>query len=407
MGPDAWPARDLRLRWRRLAPSAPDLPFRLRTMDRVICSTDNGQQRQFALRAQLKTSSGVQLVSSFSLRTPRDVFTLLSHFKAINEFDALLDLVDWSGFTPYDVYGLVLQRLPESGRFCAFGPTYSPREHFKAAVLSAEFQKNIINLASNAFGDRKRLIHIHIPKTAGTALNYHLVNKFPTLQFHHRNEVQTSKDQLLQEMRKFADRARDTMDIYLCGHVELDWCMSRGVYRYGDKVFTIVRHPHRIVLSLLNFYIDQIVSDPASKNANTRKWLAAINLKEYPKLSRQEDFVGMARLLLANQGLIEKDVMCKYLGSGTCESSIDLMARANIEITEVNSYAGWLRQAWNINSNIRVNKSTAYVNFDMFSQSDKDGVVTLCQEDLRLYNRIIKAMSNKGEVYVTGRDLLG
>jgi hypothetical protein len=51
----------------------------------------------------------------------------------------------------------------------------------KTTLESEEFQQNIVGLILNSYPEKRRLIHIHIPKCAGTHLRARLELKYPTV----------------------------------------------------------------------------------------------------------------------------------------------------------------------------------------------------------------------------------
>jgi hypothetical protein len=56
--------------------------------------------------------------------------------------------------------------------------SYHPCGHFRAALLSDEFRRNVVQGLLAAFPEKGRNVFIHVPKCAGTDLIFNLVHRF-------------------------------------------------------------------------------------------------------------------------------------------------------------------------------------------------------------------------------------
>jgi hypothetical protein len=110
----------------------------------------------------------------------------------------------------------------KDARAARIRPDYSAREHARAALLSAEFQRSIIQLIDNTYPEKRRLIHVHIQKTAGLGLQEKLFAQFPT-----------ALSSLSQE----------------------ELSVKRVFFEAGDRPFAVIRHTYDIVVytSILSY----------------------------------------------------------------------------------------------------------------------------------------------------------
>jgi hypothetical protein len=338
--------------------------------------------------------------------TPRELFELLRRYDVSADMSSFARSIDWSELRPHHIYWLVLQRLPESAKVAVPGPDYSAREHATAALLGPEFQRSIIKLVADAYPEKRRLIHVHIQKTAGLDLKENLSARLPALPISLSQDEITSKRLLISAVRSVINNLHQADSLYIGGHKELSWYLKHSLYRFGDRLFAVVRHPHDIILSYINFIIGRFIDDPQLKRYDTRDWAGVIGLEKLPELRDPKSITEIAsRLLLTRKSIIRPNFLCTYLGYGTAESAFEMMARTNIEITDITRYKRWLVEAWGINSGTRINRSTQHISFESFSASQKEYIQELCEQDMLLYPSIIRALDRSSAPYVLGSEI--
>jgi hypothetical protein len=298
--------------------------------------------------------------------------------------------------------------LPEAARFARTRPDYSAQEHARAALLSAEFQNSIIQLIANAYPEKTRIIHVHIQKTAGLDLQKKLSALFPAALITLSQEEVTSKQAFFETIKAIVGNLSNHNSLVIAGHKELTWYLSRSLYRYGDRMFAVIRHPYDIVISYINFIIGRFVNDPKLSRYDTRDWAGMIGLGDLPDLSKNDNILGIAsKLLVTRSTIIRPNFLATYLGKGTAHSALDLIARTDIEITDVGMYKRWLKETWGIESDTRVNQSRPYVTIDSFRASEREYIKENCAEDMILYSALMKALKLRGASYIRGADILG
>ena len=341
-------------------------------------------------------------------RTPRDLFDLFQRYDVSKGLDGLLDLIDWAGVTPHQIYWTVLQRWPEAARVPTIKPAYSPRIHASAALLADEFQKSVLRLAANAYPEKRRLIHVHIQKTAGDDLRKNLVARTPSLHVSMTQSEITTRGALFTALSEFSTRIQNCDSMYIGGHKEVNWYLNQSIYRFGDRMFTVIRHPYEIVISYINFILERFSRDCQMNNFETRNWAGAIGLDKLPDPMNSDDAFGIAsKVLMTKTTVIRPNFLATYLGTGTVESARELMVRTNIEITDIERYNDWLKRTWGINSTTRSNTTQKRVTFKDFSNSQQAYIEEICREDLALYSFIRGEIVRRGNVCVSGAELFG
>ena len=130
-------------------------------------------------------------------RRPREVFELFSLYDPAGGIQSLLDKVDFTGTHPADIFRCVHQRRPKLIQFVVEGKNYKPKHDFAAALASGEFQSSVLHHLLDSFPEKRRVIFIHIPKSAGTDLIQHLAHRY--LSINNRIEINawTSTDLFL------------------------------------------------------------------------------------------------------------------------------------------------------------------------------------------------------------------
>ena len=282
----------------------------------------------------------------------------------------------------------------------------SPRDRAEAALISHEFQSSVIRLILNAFPGKKRLVHVHIHKTAGLDLKHQLTKRYVGLHDSLSKAELTPKPKLFQNIRQFIDRIDDGDSIYVGGHFRLTWCLDNSLFRLGDRLFTVVRHPYDIVISYINFILKRFAEDPRLTRTDTRDWANGMDLDEIPAPMSDSDAFQIASRLLVNRQIILGNFLTSHLGKGTVESALELMACTNIEITEISRYKQWLKQGWRIDTNTRTNHSPQRIRYADLTPPQQEYVNEICAEDVKLYTIISEAFNTSDSDRIFGYELV-
>jgi hypothetical protein len=338
-------------------------------------------------------------------RNLRETLQLLSLLDPDRGLHALLDQIDWSAVFPQQIYDAILDRLPESAELAASTEGYSALRHARAALISAEFQINIVKRTLEAFPEKTRLLFVHVPKCAGTDLTENLRTRYPWLSKGLGEANWTSPAQLLAHLRQFVIDAQFADTVFVSGHFRLKWYLTNGLYRNADRLFAAVRHPHELVLSQVNYILKRFREDPEYARPDTRAWIKTIGESPPRPAASEADFRELGFRILANSKIVRRNFLCHFLGNDTADSAIAMLSGCDIELTEIRRYTTWLNTTWGIASATRLNEAHPILKWRDLDRSQRDYVSEICDQDLRLYERIVTAMDHRGDCRISGRDL--
>jgi len=336
----------------------------------------------------------------------REVFEMLGEFDESAGLDALLDMIDWTGVTPHQIYGAFLDRLPKCAEVTVIKENYSGKTHARETLLGAEFQLQIIARLLNAFPDKSRLFHVHVPKAAGTDLREILVAKYPYIHFNHSQAESTSTTALLSHLRDFVRGTRSADKVLITGHIGLKWYIERSLCRFVDRVFAVLRHPHDSLLSLVNYYLRRIYEDPECRSPDTQSYARYLGVGSFEAKLPVEAQREIGVRMLANDDMMNANRLCNMLGAGTALSALELMAQCNIELTEVGRYGRWLKERWGVVSQTRLNVSPQLITFSGLAPAQRQHIREICEEDMKLYTIIVKALDRRHGCRVFGAELV-
>jgi len=282
-------------------------------------------------------------------RTIRETFEMLSEINSEGSLETQLSALDWTGVTTHQVYGAFLDRLPESWSVVRHFSKVDPLRHALACLKSAEFQGRVIELILHAYPEKRRLIHVHVPKTAGVDLREQLVRKYP-----HIHDSQTAQDfgtaPLHRHLSDFSRQVQRSDTIFVTGHIPLKWYITCRLCRHGDKIFSVLRHPRDSLLSLLNYYLQRIRECPSCTESNTRSYAKFLGVTEFPKVMSADEQRQLAKQMLYKEEMMKPNFLTHMLGEGTRDSALELIVRSNIELIPLKEYNNYMMQEWGIES---------------------------------------------------------
>jgi hypothetical protein len=338
-------------------------------------------------------------------KNPREVLELLARIDDTGDLDALFDKVDWSEITRGQFYQIVFGRLPETASLAVPPKDWSPRPHATAAVSSPEFQIGIRERILAAFPEKRRLIFIHIPKCAGTDLYEGVAARFPRVYEDLSNSEWISGGKFFLYLRNLVVRLRESDSIFIHGHVPLSWYINRNLYRFGDRIFTVVRNPIDIMLSQVNYVFKRFFEAPSvAFKPDVKRWSGFLGLESFDRNAPTETLVQLGLRMLRDQRIVPPNYLCTYLGKRTAESALEAVGRTDIEITDVERYCDWLGENWGLQTTY-ANKSRRILSTEHLDEADVDYLASISHEDTVLYERILAALERSGANSIRGSDL--
>jgi hypothetical protein len=263
---------------------------------------------------------------------------------------------------------------------------YYPTEFLKEALECEGVQQNIVRLILNAYPEKRRLIHIHIPKCAGTHLRARLEVKYPTVCRVLEEASWTPKPLLYETLHDIASSMPFCDAIFVHGHRSISWYLENKLCRLGDLVFTVVRNPLEINISQTNYVITRFLEDPGFLDPDTCEWSDFLSLTPTEFDQSPEGLANLARRILREPSVVTRNPLCEFLGGGDAESALDAMVRSNIEITDVARYDLWFEQKFGIATGVRENVSRKILKLPELELEDIEVLQDLTNDqDKRLY----------------------
>ena len=202
-------------------------------------------------------------------RTGRELFELLEYLTPEIGLDSVLDMVDFTGVTPSDVYLTVLGRAAGNLEAARQSDGFDPRRFFRALLLGREFRESVTVAFLKAFPEKSRDIFIHVPKCAGTDLIMNLASRQLPMPKLLEVDGWLTEAEFLLAVGGIARLARHHDRVFIYGHMELGGYTYHAGVRSSDCFFTVIREPLDQMLSQANYAIGRLRQDPEGKNPDT------------------------------------------------------------------------------------------------------------------------------------------
>lgn len=334
----------------------------------------------------------------------RDLFEAMSTDPAPASVESFIRRFDWSKTAVQDIYQTFLNRKPESEDVASRLADKDRRSVALGSMAGEEFQRRIVELALRAYPDKQRLIHIHIPKTAGVDLRDKLERRLPFIHHDHHVRDAYPTAQLFAHLVKMARRAKSSDQILATGHIPLSWYWGGGLCRPTDRVFTVIREPRASLMSAINFYIRRFQEEPDA--LDTRMWAKAIAAPPIGKWSEAGVVREFGMSILRTESLTRQTFATAMLGQGNYESAMALIIRSNIELVPLEAYNAWLSEEWGVDSATRANTSPQVLELKHFSQAQLRYMDDMLADDYKLHERILAAWRKKGGTRIFGSNLV-
>ena len=338
-------------------------------------------------------------------RSFRDILDLFQFYHEEVGLEALIDTIDLTDVLPRQIYYAVHGRPPDTIEEACGEQHYPIKAILAAKLLSTEFRESFITNALAAFPEKQRLLFIHIPKSAGSNLSSHLVSQFASFNTTFAEPGVASDEQFLRLVKAFALELRISDQIYIHGHNHLQRYEDWGAIRQDDQVFTVLRDPQELIVSQVNYVLTRMVSVENPIPADTAGWRAEFGYQPGTELSRP-DLLALAARILAHDGVVPTNVMCRYLGDGIAQHAAERLVTRNIEVTTMPHYAAWCRDRWGIATATQRNKSETFLRWADYTAEQQAYILGSNAEDKRVYDWVNRQIDAAGANALTGRALL-
>jgi hypothetical protein len=341
-------------------------------------------------------------------RTPRELFELLEHLTPERDLDDVLDMVDFAGIAPGDVYLAILGRAAGDLATARLIAAFDPRMFFKTVLLGGEFRQRIMAGFLLAYPEKARDVFIHVPKCAGTDLIINLASRqLPMPKLLEAGGWLTDA-QFLLTVGGIARLARHHDRIFVHGHMELGGYIYDAGVRSVDRIFTVIRDPLDQMLSQANYAIGRLRQDPRGESPDTALILESLGIPRLPEDSGNRELKDLGTRALLNPDIAQPNRACTYLGrgmEGTYASAIDRIVVHNVEITTTKYYDRWLLERWGISVSKHHNRSEPILSRNEVQWLYASALEPAIAEDRKLFDLVGWALEQTGNASVTGMEI--
>ena len=339
-------------------------------------------------------------------KTSRELFRLFLLYDKETGVSGLAKRINFTDVKSSQMYFSILQRLPESRNLVRWDDGgYDPSQHFCEMLWSDEFQSRVIRLLLSSFPEKRRLIHIHIPKSAGSHFFAKMAPTYPCINQMIQVPSWTSKQELMEILAGFASIVEFYDFLMVHGHFSLNYVVQEIGVRFGDEIFTVVRDPVMSAISMANYVVTRLMADPSGSYPDTREWLDQLGLETIPAGCPSGYVKAVALAALHDDRVAHANPICHYLGDGTSESAINNIVINNVEITDTCRYDRWLERRWGISTGSRINQSLPILNRDDVIPRLSERLSYLCSEDMKVFEAVKSLLDSRDAPSIQGHDL--
>jgi hypothetical protein len=336
----------------------------------------------------------------------RETFELFAAYRPETGLAGLFEGIDLARVTPRQIYYAVHGRPPERLGYTVRPAGFLAKPRFVAALASKEFRDNIVKNLLDAFPERKRLLFLHIPRTAGSELSVRLMSRYPSISSQLTWPGWLTPEQFYAAVRDFVLEVGGSDSIFVRGHNAIDDFRAWRVMRFQDSVFAVLRNPLDMIISQVNYVMMRIFDTTVPLRPDTVGWRELFGVIDEDMPPSPSNMAALARIILRHSGVVTPNPICRFLGDGTAARAIENIVVHAIEITDIDHYDAWCSTRWDIDRQSRSNASTRYVALDDFTGDDRRYMASLTEEDARLYGAAQKAFARRGGTSLIGDDIL-
>jgi hypothetical protein len=342
-------------------------------------------------------------------RDPRSLFELFVTHDPAHGLEELLATLDVAGIEPRHIYHSILGRRPETLLATRKPEHYNARDHMRGALISPEFQRKIIPLMLNAYPEKQRLLFVHVPKCAGTDLRIGLSTRYPALDIGLGQPDWTSTQQLFAAIHEVALGLRFSDTILLHGHIRIAAAINAGMVRPTDRIITVIRDPVDIILSNINYIITRILDDQEAGNdaPDTQGWRRALSIDHLPPEMPEGVTARLFNTMLHHPATTVPNSICYWLGNGDVQSAIRRLVINDVEITDTQHYAAWMRGRWDVVRAVKANESRKFVTRAHIGADDFKFIESITADDREIFALLSKQIEASGQNAIFGKDIIG
>jgi hypothetical protein len=336
----------------------------------------------------------------------RETFELFARYRPESGIAGLFDGIDLLAVTPRQIYYAVHGRAPERVDHAIARPAFSPLQGFVAALASKEFRDSVVRNLLHAFPERKRLLFLHIPRTAGSELSVRLMSRYPSISSQLSWPGWMSWQDFYLTIQQFVREAVSSDSIFVRGHNTLEQYRAWGTIRFRDCLFAVLRDPIEMTVSQVNYVLTRVYSRAVPPAPDTAAWRSRFGLADPVTPPSPPEAAALARRILRDQGVVLPNTICHDLGDATANRAAENVILHAVELTDFAHYDEWCRRRWGIDRQSRSNQSMSYIALGDLTAEDRGHIAAITAEDAKIYAVAQRALARSAGPSVTGDELL-
>ncbi len=307
--------------------------------------------------------------------------------------------LDWGAATPRQIVHAFFDRPPTNEAVRAL-EGQSPAEMAFTVFASPAFRQGLVPRLLGAQPGKRRILFVHLPKCAGTDFEQVLRQRGPLVHPSFESAEAHPLESLATQLRAIGRGLAKPGDIACGGHLGLRWYLDEGLFRFRDRLVTVVRDPEPIAVSFANYVVARFRMHPALDAIDVRGWAAKLGLGPLDPEMGETAWRDLALRVVTAPGMMPTNPLCSLLGNGTAAGAFAQMRRAAIEIATVETYDAWLAARWDGARSVRVNAQSQRIRWEDLSPAQRETIAAASAEDRVLMRAVRSALGDR--LWTTG-----
>lgn len=313
-------------------------------------------------------------------RRSRDLFNILMGLGEHATLQTLARGTDLRDADPRHVVFAALDRWPDAQELSACASDYNARQHLRSLVTSQEFYGHIGRRICDAYPERPRQCFVRLPRCAGEHFLKSVGRSHPALPPSLAGASNTPRPELVTILGRFLGAFSNSRTILLDNQTLSAFRGTDGrppIQRPGDRLFTILRDPAALVLSQVDSLASRLARPSAEDDAETAGWR-----RRLPPGSAADP----VRAILAAWPV--RNPICTALGDGTAEGTAEACRVADLEMTDLDHYALWLRYTWGVEADTIPSAPSGRLSPQDLTTGGRIALEAIVAEDTLFYSRV-------------------
>jgi hypothetical protein len=347
----------------------------------------------------------------------RDVFDFIVAQGREPSFQGIVRSVELKGADPRTLIYVTLGRWPTAAEIDALPDPYKAKHHLRDLLGSLEFRQSFVRRLLDAFPDRRRLLHVRIPRCGGNNAMETAAIRHPIMprdmadnpdmdladvlgaiggalyRFNSASTVVLSSPRLRPYI---APEQAPTSDLD-----PLHWNLSPPPCRVGDTLFATIREPRSLLISLVNAILSGLRGTPCGQEQAVAPWRK--RLETLPAENQTGAWKDIGRRIARDLTLTNP--ICTALGDGTAQAAIDACRATPIDLVGLARQTDWIRTAFDSEPAEPSHRSESVLTWEDLAADDMTRLDTLIAED-RIFHDRFQARFDPSQVSsIKGADL--